>query len=81
MVVIERQSKPSKNLFNIDFPIAICWPCNEEVMKIVNTETHNDGQTLRSQQVKGYIEFGCGIGPKCFFMSNGRSLAMLSQSR
>jgi hypothetical protein len=34
-----------------------------------------------TQPVKGYIEFGCGIGPKCFFLSNGRNLAMLSQSQ
>jgi hypothetical protein len=27
------------------------------------------------------IEFGCGIGPKSFFISSGRTLAMLSQSR
>ena len=31
--------------------------------------------------MRGFIEFGCGIGPKSFFMSNGRNLAMLSQSR
>lgn len=31
--------------------------------------------------VRGYIEFGCGIGPKSFFLSNGRNMAMLSQSR
>ena len=30
---------------------------------------------------KGSIEFGCGIGPKGYFLNNGRTLAMLSQAK
>jgi hypothetical protein len=31
-------------------------------------------------QTKGFIEFGCGIGPKGYFLNSGKNLAMLSQS-
>lgn len=44
---------------------------------MVNTET-GKASTLPT---KGFIEFGCGIGPKGFFLNGGRSLAMLSQAR
>jgi hypothetical protein len=32
-------------------------------------------------QTEGFIEFGCGIGPKSFFLNGGKNLAMLSQSK
>lgn len=65
------------NLIYLEFPIAICWPCSEESLKIVNTESGK----INNQAIKGFIEFGCGIGPKSFFLSNGRNVAMLSQSK
>lgn len=46
-------------------------------MRMVNTE---NGKTT-THQTKGFIEFGCGIGPKGFFLNGGRSLAMLSQAK
>lgn len=46
-------------------------------MKIINTESGK----VDSMQTKGFIEFGCGIGPKGYFLNGGRNLAMLSQSR
>jgi hypothetical protein len=61
----------------VEYPLAVCWPCGEENLKIVNTESGR----VTSQVTRGFIEFGCGIGPKSFFLSNGRSLAMLSQSK
>ncbi len=36
---------------------------------------------MANQATRGFIEFGCGIGPKSFFMNGGRSLGMLSQSK
>ena len=44
---------------------------------MVNTESGKVG----SQATRGFIEFGCGIGPKGFFLNGGRSLGMLSQSK
>lgn len=44
---------------------------------MVNTE---NGKTS-THQTKGFIEFGCGIGPKGFFLNGGRSLGMLSQAK
>jgi hypothetical protein len=55
----------------------VCWPCNEESLRIVNTESGR----VTTVATKGSIEFGCGIGPKGFFLNGGRSLAMLSQAK
>ncbi len=77
MLVVERQTKPGKIWFILEFPIAICWPCSEESLKIINTESGK----IHTQATKGFIEFGCGIGPKSFFLSSGRNIAMLSQSK
>lgn len=46
-------------------------------MRVVNT----DSGVVNSVPTKGFIEFGCGIGPKGFFLNGGREMAMLSQSR
>jgi hypothetical protein len=46
-------------------------------VKVINTETGR----VNSIQTRGFIEFGCGIGPKGYFLSSGRHLAMLSQSQ
>lgn len=54
-----------------------CWPCGEECIKIVNTESGK----VESMQAKGVIEFGCGIGPKASFVSGGKGLAVLSHSK
>ena len=60
-----------------DYPIVVCWPCNEETLRVVNTENGR----ASTQPTKGFIEYGCGIGPKGFFLNGGRSLGMLSQAR
>jgi hypothetical protein len=44
---------------------------------VVNTESGK----ATTQPTKGFIEFGCGIGPKGFFLNGGKSLAMLSQAK
>lgn len=64
-------------MFDLDFPLLMCWSCNEECIKIVNTESGK----VTNFQTKGFIEFGCGIGPKGYFINGGRTLAMLSQSK
>lgn len=63
--------------FYVELPFIICWPCGEECMKIVNTESGR----VDSVPVKGSIEFGCGIGPKASFLVDGKNMAVLSQSK
>lgn len=77
MVVLERSTKPCICSFYLELPIIVCWPCGEECIKIVNTESGK----VDSIQAKGMIEFGCGIGPKASFLSGGKNLAVLSQSK
>ena len=61
----------------LDFPLIICWENKEECLKIINTETGR----VTNVPTRGFIEFSCGVGPKGFFLSRGRTLAMLSQSK
>jgi hypothetical protein len=41
---------------------------------------NTDNNKIENFGAKGYIEFGCGIGPKGFIFNQGKGLAMLSQS-
>lgn len=77
LITIERKTKPGIFLINLDFPIVVCWPCNEETLRVVNTES---GKSI-THSTKGFIEFGCGIGPKGYFLNGGKNLAMLSQAK
>ncbi len=76
MLIIERQSKPGIFIINLDHPIALCWPGKEECIKVVNCESGK----VSNVSIKGFIEFGCGVGPKSFLLNTGRSFGMVSQS-
>jgi len=54
----------------------MCWPGKEEAIKIVNCETGK----VSNVGIKGYIEFGCGVGPKSFILNTGKTFGMVSQS-
>jgi len=46
-------------------------------MRVINT----DNGRVTNIPTKGAIIYGCEIGPKAFFLGNGRHLAMVSQTK
>lgn len=39
LVAVERQTKSCILLFYLELPLVVCWPCKENCLKVINTES------------------------------------------
>lgn len=59
-----------------DYPIILAWPYKEQRILMINSEN----EMVESKNTKGFLEYGCGISPKCFLVDGGHALWTVSHS-
>lgn len=74
LVVVERESKPSKKKCYIDHPIVLS--CSSKDKALVLTKTDTGLSSLFEVNDRLNVEYGCGIGPKIVFDVSRAGLMM-----
>lgn len=60
----------------LDYPFVLAWPYKENKLHIVNSEA----AIVNTKTTVNYLEFGCGVSPKCFFTQKGGVVCSVSHS-
>lgn len=60
----------------LDYPLIVAWPYKDNKLFIVNSES----SVVTTKNSNTFLEFGCGVSPKCFFSQRGGTITCVSHN-